>query len=93
MNGVANGHADRNKLIEKLKKQVKVEEDASTTDIDHIANNYRNILVGVGEDPHRDGLLKTPHRAAKAMEFFTQGYRQSLEGTCILVILVCHMFS
>lgn len=40
---------------------------------------YRRILDSVGEDPNRDGLVKTPERAAKAMRYLTQGYEQSLE--------------
>jgi len=39
----------------------------------------RNILISVGEDPEREGVLKTPKRAAEAMQFLTQGYQQSLE--------------
>ncbi|MGB0562730.1 MAG: GTP cyclohydrolase I FolE [Spirulinaceae cyanobacterium] len=39
----------------------------------------RDLLVGVGEDPEREGLLKTPKRVAEAMQFLTQGYDQSLE--------------
>ncbi|NEP06052.1 MAG: GTP cyclohydrolase I FolE [Okeania sp. SIO2G4] len=39
----------------------------------------RTMLLSVGEDPKREGLLKTPKRVAEAMRFLTQGYNQSLE--------------
>lgn len=42
--------------------------------IDSISDMYKNILDDVGENPSREGLLKTPVRAAKAMQFLTQGY-------------------
>ncbi|MFN2509204.1 MAG: GTP cyclohydrolase I FolE [Chthoniobacterales bacterium] len=41
--------------------------------------SFRELLESVGEDPNRQGLLRTPHRAAKALEFLTNGYRQDLE--------------
>ena len=45
--------------------------------IDDIAGHYRAILSLLGEDPTREGLEKTPMRAAKAMAFFTKGYVQN----------------
>ncbi|KZC07633.1 GTP cyclohydrolase 1 [Dufourea novaeangliae] len=45
-----------------------------------MSRSYRLLLSSLGEDPDRQGLLKTPERAAKAMLFFTKGYDQSLEG-------------
>jgi GTP cyclohydrolase I len=42
--------------------------------VDSISDMYKNILDDVGENPTREGLVKTPVRAAKAMQFLTQGY-------------------
>ena len=39
---------------------------------------YRQLIEGVGEDPSREGLVKTPARAAKALQYLTRGYRQSI---------------
>ncbi|CBK24360.2 uncharacterized protein [Blastocystis hominis] len=44
-----------------------------------MADAYRTILQCVGEDPDREGLAKTPMRAAQAMLFCCQGYTQTLE--------------
>jgi GTP cyclohydrolase IA len=39
-----------------------------------LIENYRNTLTLLGENPDREGLLKTPERVAKAMQYLTQGY-------------------
>jgi len=45
-----------------------------------LASLYKGLIEGIGEDPTREGLLKTPDRAAKAFQFMTQGYEQDLEA-------------
>ena len=47
--------------------------------IEQLASHYEAILRLLGEDPQREGLLKTPQRAARAMWALTAGYRQSPE--------------
>lgn len=44
-----------------------------------IASNYSEIIEKLGENVNREGLLKTPERAAKAMQFLTHGYDQNPE--------------
>jgi len=44
-----------------------------------LAELYEGIIRDIGEDPSREGLQKTPERAAKAMQYLTRGYTQSAE--------------
>jgi len=46
---------------------------------DKISECYTEILSALGEEPHREGLLKTPHRVAKSLQFLTHGYHLNPE--------------
>ena len=46
---------------------------------DSVAEAFRGILRDLGEDPGREGLVKTPERVAQAMRFLTQGYEQDVD--------------
>ena len=48
-------------------------------DIKKMESLIRQLLVELGEDPEREGLVKTPERVAKAFSFLTHGYRQDLK--------------
>ncbi len=59
----------------------KIEEYPETI-TDGLKDHYHSVLKEIGEDPFRQGLLKTPERAAKAIQFLTHGYH--LDGKEIL---------
>ncbi len=48
-------------------------------DLEVLEKNVTSILTEIGEDPNREGLLKTPKRVAKAYEFLTRGYRKDID--------------
>ena len=47
--------------------------------VESLASAYRELIVGIGEAPEREGLRGTPNRAAKALAFLTRGYQQNLD--------------
>jgi GTP cyclohydrolase IA len=58
----------------KVKANYKKSENYNEELQERIKNNYHDIISALGEDPKREGLVKTPERVAKAMQFLTQGY-------------------
>ena len=60
-------------IAKELKSYEKIEKyDTETTSI--LADSYRSIIENLGENIYREGLEKTPERAAKAMQYLTHGY-------------------
>lgn len=55
-------------------------EEDNELSLPSLAAAYTTILRSLGEDPERQGLLKTPWRAATAMQFFTKGYQETISG-------------
>uniref|UniRef100_G1M766 GTP cyclohydrolase 1 n=1 Tax=Ailuropoda melanoleuca TaxID=9646 RepID=G1M766_AILME len=53
-------------------------EEDNELNLPNLAAAYSSILRSLGEDPQRQGLLKTPWRAATAMQFFTKGYQETI---------------
>ena len=48
--------------------------------IDKIKEATHELLIQIGEDPNREGLVKTPERVAKAWDYFASGYSQDLDS-------------
>jgi GTP cyclohydrolase I len=63
-------HLDEEEILNGYTKVDRYNQDK----IDDIASHYAAIMPQLGEDPAREGLLKTPERVAKALQFLTQGY-------------------
>ncbi len=79
LNITANNHKNQLEMSnptdfnEELDGYVKIDQ-YNTQHVERVANHYKDILEALGENPNREGLLKTPERVAKALQFLTHGY-------------------
>ncbi|KAH0620249.1 hypothetical protein JD844_020347 [Phrynosoma platyrhinos] len=70
--------APRRPALESWKEERTRSEEDNEMNLPGLAAAYATILRALGEDPQRQGLLKTPWRAATAMQFFTKGYQETI---------------
>ena len=63
---------------EELEKTLAATTESRVTE-EEMRQAVRTLLIGLGEDPDREGLIGTPNRVVKALKFLTSGYSQSLE--------------
>ncbi|NP_001161562.1 GTP cyclohydrolase [Saccoglossus kowalevskii] len=69
----------RSRSVDRDKGLPTIPRQDSDAQIPTMEDSYRSLLKSVGEDPNRQGLQKTPERAAKALMFFTKGYEEKLQ--------------
>nr|XP_032637587.1 GTP cyclohydrolase 1-like [Chelonoidis abingdonii] len=69
----------RRALVQDRPEKHSREEAAGGGALPALEDAYLSILQGLGENPARQGLLQTPRRAAKAMQFLTKGYQETIE--------------
>jgi GTP cyclohydrolase IA len=55
-----------------------------------LASSVRDLLTGLGEDPEREGLLKTPERVERSLRFLTQGYSQNIDELLNKALFTVH---
>ena len=65
--------------LEAAERRIRSLPKCGAAKIARMEESFRDLLEAIGEDPQREGLLRTPTRAAKAFEFITNGYRQDLD--------------
>jgi len=58
-------------------KKVEIYDEAA---LSSLKESYKGIITAIGEDPEREGLIKTPERMAKAMQYLTQGYEMDAKA-------------
>jgi GTP cyclohydrolase I len=71
---------NQKKIIDDLNAKGNIEIENPVSDItERLASLYKEILTLIGEDVNREGLIKTPHRVAKSIQFLVKGYHQNPE--------------
>src|SRR3954468_23066194 len=76
---MANSNGNHETELEAAERRIRQIPRCGAARVASMEQSFLGLLEAIGEDPDREGLLKTPGRAARAVEFLTEGYRQSLD--------------
>ena len=76
MDSLGNGETE----LQAAERRIRSIPKCGAAKLARMEQSFRDLLEAVGENPEREGLLRTPTRAAKALEFLTNGYRQDLDA-------------
>lgn len=71
--------ADYRPIAKRRMESITFDELTEEEIVEQLSKHYKGIISNLGEDPARQGLLRTPERAAKAIMFFTKGYKEKIE--------------
>lgn len=89
MNGAVEDYLKMSKHNGWCRDEKESKNAADEDKLPHIEKAYTTILSELGEDVDREGLLRTPLRAAKAMQFLIKGYKETVQGKKDLFSLSC----
>ena len=74
------GNSDTETELQAAERRIGKIQRCGAARVASMEQSFLGLLEAIGEDPQREGLVRTPGRAARAFEFLTAGYRQSLDG-------------
>ena len=74
------GNSETETELQAAERRISKIQPCGAARVASMEQSFLSLLEAIGEDPQREGLVRTPGRAARAFEFLTAGYRQSLDG-------------
>src|SRR6478735_10361609 len=74
------GNSETETELQAAERRISKIQPCGAARVASMEQSFLGLLEAIGEDPQREGLVRTPGRAARAFEFLTAGYRQSLDG-------------
>jgi GTP cyclohydrolase IA len=79
ISGMRDGQATEETEFEAAERRIRSIPTCGAAKLASMEESFLELLNAIGEDPQREGLVRTPTRAAKAFEFLTNGYRQGVD--------------